>query len=104
MQTMTHLKRHAETSTALFLLLALVSIAGCSHTLVTENQIGGVPRTTLLISGTISPQHQTLQLSLASARVTDAIVTVNGFQIPHRGGGSYGLIFLKPFPMEARST
>ena len=89
MQTMTHSQWRAVTSPSFLLFLSLVSISGCSDELVTEVQVGGIPRTTLVISGEISPQHQTLQLSLASARVTDGIVTVNGFPIPHRGGGSY---------------
>jgi hypothetical protein len=89
LQFATALKPPARTSSALFVLLALVSIAGCSDPLVTETQIGGIPQTTLLIRGDLGPQHQDLRLHLGSTRITDAIVTVNGFAIPHRGAGTY---------------
>lgn len=89
MQLTTDLRRSNGASSAVFVLLALASIAGCSEPLVTETQVGGIPQTTLIIKGDLGPQRQNLELRLGLARITDAIVTVNGFPVPHVGGGIY---------------
>jgi len=43
----------------------------------------------LLISGVMTPQNQGVQVSRGGVPVTDAIVTVNGFPIPHYRGDLY---------------
>ena len=102
MLPITLLERRVGTAPATFLLLALMSIAGCSDgPLMTES---GTPATSsaLFISGGMTPQKQFIRVVRDGAPVTNASVTVNGFPIPYCCGDLYSGAL--PEPVAAGGT
>lgn len=100
MQPMT-LSMRTTALSAVLLYLTLGSIAGCrdASQQTGPGEIQTVPKTpttpntpttgVLTISGAMTPLYQSIRLTRRGVPVTDAVVTVNGYVIPHYAGDLY---------------